>query len=361
MGARPLKRAIDQYVLAPIAATIVERRFPEGDQFVFVRSDGKSIQAEFVDPDLDVDAPRPAQPQRGSEVQGAPPPLAAMILSATGSPEEQTVLAAGLQEIETTLASPAWEKLQNDGLERMREADFWSRPDRHETLAQIALMDRVKAAADTAFSLQARQAKGSERAGKSSRELVQRLALQIHLVKDGIADVVAAAPVEVAVVVEPALTRPGLGDDDGTPWCGRVLDMYRAWARSRHMQVTEMASSSQRRLPWLLVSGFGAHRVLTQEMGLHVLEQDDGGATDRFTARVRVVAAPLGDAAPDRLKREIKTRLDALPATLAIVRRYREAPSPLVRQMTGAPWRSGKLDAVLAGNFDLIPLAQRPD
>jgi ATP-dependent Clp protease ATP-binding subunit ClpC len=137
--------------------------------------------------------------------------------------------------------------------------------------------------------------------------------------------------------------------------------MYRAWARSRHMQVTEMASSSQRRLPWLLVSGFGAHRVLTQEMGLHVLEQDDGGATDRFTARVRVVAAPLGDAAPDRLKREIKTRLDALPATLAIVRRYREAPSPLVRQMTGAPWRSGKLDAVLAGNFDLIPLAQRPD
>ena len=36
MGARPLKRAIDQYVIAPLAATIVEKRFPEGDQFVFV-------------------------------------------------------------------------------------------------------------------------------------------------------------------------------------------------------------------------------------------------------------------------------------------------------------------------------------
>ena len=33
MGARPLKRAIDQYVVAPLAATIVEKRFPEGDQF----------------------------------------------------------------------------------------------------------------------------------------------------------------------------------------------------------------------------------------------------------------------------------------------------------------------------------------
>lgn len=360
MGARPLKRAIDQYVLAPIAATIVERRFPEGDQFVFVRSDGKSIQAEFVDPDMDVDVPA----QGGRAIQavgpsGALPSLAAMILHADGTVEEQQALAAGLREIEATLTSEAWETLQSDGLERMREPDFWSKPQRHETLAQIALMDRVKAAAGTAVSLQARQSKGSERIGKSSRELIQRLALQIHLVKEGIADVVAAAPVEVAVVVEPALSRPGLGDEDGTAWCGRVLDMYRHWAKARNMQVTEMANPLQRRLPWLIVSGFGAHRVLGDEMGLHVLEQEDGGATDRFTARVRVVPVPLGDLPPDRIKAQIKVRLDALPTTFAIVRRYREAPSPLVRQISGTPWRSGKLDAVLAGNFDLIALSQR--
>ena len=58
MGARPLKRAIDQYVIAPLAATIVEKRFPEGDQFVFVRSDGRAIQAEFVDPDAETDRSR---------------------------------------------------------------------------------------------------------------------------------------------------------------------------------------------------------------------------------------------------------------------------------------------------------------
>ena len=54
MGARPLKRAIDQYLVAPLAAIIVEKRFPEGEQFLFVRSDGEGIQAEFVDPDADV-------------------------------------------------------------------------------------------------------------------------------------------------------------------------------------------------------------------------------------------------------------------------------------------------------------------
>jgi hypothetical protein len=53
MGARPLKRAIDQHVLAPLAATLVEHRFPEGGQFLFVRSNGRAIEVEFVDPDAE--------------------------------------------------------------------------------------------------------------------------------------------------------------------------------------------------------------------------------------------------------------------------------------------------------------------
>ena len=53
LGARPLKRAIDQYLLAPLAATLVEHRFPEGDQFLFVRSNGKAIEVEFLDPNAE--------------------------------------------------------------------------------------------------------------------------------------------------------------------------------------------------------------------------------------------------------------------------------------------------------------------
>src|SRR6202000_2240304 len=56
MGARPLKRAIDQLLLAPLAATLVEHRFPEGDQFLFVRANGKEIEVEFVDPDAEPSA-----------------------------------------------------------------------------------------------------------------------------------------------------------------------------------------------------------------------------------------------------------------------------------------------------------------
>jgi len=37
---------------------------------------------------------------------------------------------------------------------------------------------------------------------------------------------------------------------------------------------------------------------------------------------------------------------------MQIVRRYRDKPSPLVRD-TLAGWRTGRLDRVLAGDFDL--------
>src|SRR6202012_2981788 len=81
MGARPLKRAIDQYVVAPLAAIIVEKRFPEGEQFLFVRSDGEDIQAEFVDPDADV----AAADQSPAVAPAVSPALAAIILTPEGT------------------------------------------------------------------------------------------------------------------------------------------------------------------------------------------------------------------------------------------------------------------------------------
>ena len=104
MGARPLKRAIDQYLIAPLAATIVERRFPEGDQFVFVRSDGRAIQAEFVDPDGDA-PPNSAMPKSGTAEKSLA--LAEMILAATGSEAEVKALAREHAGVEQTLASRA--------------------------------------------------------------------------------------------------------------------------------------------------------------------------------------------------------------------------------------------------------------
>jgi ATP-dependent Clp protease ATP-binding subunit ClpC len=48
-----------------------------------------------------------------------------------------------------------------------------------------------------------------------------------------------------------------------------------------------------------------------------------------------------------------RTALDALPAPTTIVRRYRGEPSPLVRDSV-RDWRTGRLDRVLLGDFDIM-------
>ncbi len=245
MGARPLKRAIDQYLIAPLAATIVERRFPEGDQFVFIRSDGRAIQVDFVDPDSGA-AGNPLTASNGAAER--PIALSEMILTPSGSASELDALQSVHVGVARTLASTQWEDMKAGLAEQMGTADFWTRPDRHDTLARLALMDRVKAAAATADSLGGRLAKGTERTGKYSRELVGRLALQLHLLSEGIRDVMETAPIEVLLVVEPAFERPS--DNEATRrWCGQVLGMYRAWAGNRHMQLSELAGGSPARPP----------------------------------------------------------------------------------------------------------------
>jgi ATP-dependent Clp protease ATP-binding subunit ClpC len=348
MGARPLKRAIDQYVIAPLAATIVERRFPEGDQFVFFRSDGKAIQAEFVDPDGDSkNGPRPAN---GIASETAPT-LQSLIAGANGLDIELRVLDTAYSSISEALQSERWETLKSELAERMQEEAFWTDPGRRAVLARVALMDRVSAAAATAESLRNRLARGAGNAGKHSPAIISRLALQIYLVNEGIRDVFEAAPIEVALLAEPALGDAGQGGS--RDWCHSLIAMYKGWAAARNMHVSEAVA----RVPdpsVLVVSGFGAYRTLLHEAGLHILEVPEGGKTvDRFTARIRVAPLPL-DEIPERKLREASIAILSKAETPnTIVRRYRSGSSPLVRDMV-AGWRTGRYDAVLRGEFDVI-------
>jgi len=351
MGARPLKRAIDQYVIAPLAATIVERRFPEGDQFVFVRSDGKAIQAEFVDPDGEGEDREPGVPASADKR----PTLPAMILAPAGEAAELASLEYHYEAIRATFGSEAWEDEKVRLAQKMQAPDFWTTPERLEVLTRLALIDRVRAAAETAEALRARLAKGVGREGKSSRDLIARLALQLHVIGEGVKDVFEAAPIEAVVSVEPAL-EGGDRHSDPREWCAQLIAMYRAWATARNMQVSVAARAKD--APLLLIGGFGAYRALAQEAGLHVLETPDGDRNvERMTARVQVAAAPLGDIPANRLYSALTAALANGAPSNTMVRRYRNGASPIVRDMlTG--WRTGRLDAVLRGDFDLIAAAQ---
>ena len=69
---------------------------------------------------------------------------------------------------------------------------------------------------------------------------------------------------------------------------------------------------------------------------------------------VQVVARPLepADGAAE-LRAQATAALSGTPVSTTVVRRYREQPSPLVRDSV-RNWRTGRVDRVLAGDFDLF-------
>ena len=353
LGARPLKRAIDQYLLAPLAATIVEHRIPEGDQFLFVRSDGNAIQVEFVDPDAD----RPAKLVEGASSGPAKAQLAGIMLVAQGSADERAAIAQEHRLLELRLASEEWTSLATRLSMEMADPAIWSKPGRYDVLSRFALMDRVKAATKTADALRERLDKSREKSGRYSSELTGRLARQVYLAKAGSIDALANAPVETVVSVEIALE--GGGETNGaSAWCSQMLGMYKAWADRRSMQAREFVQDG---VTYMTVTGFGAYRALIDEVGLHVLESgEDEGGNSRWVARVRVAAAPAGELKASSAGRELKRVIDATPLTNTVVRRYRGGASPLVRDAKRG-WRSGKFDEILAGDFDLIGALAAPD
>jgi ATP-dependent Clp protease ATP-binding subunit ClpC len=361
LGARPLKRAIDQYVLAPLAATMVEHRFPSGDQFLFVRSDGQAIQVEFVDPN----APEPTsaagtvQPTPAGAAPGAPgagADLASVILQANGSTAERELLVKCAAGMRAALEGAEWEQLRSLLSARMSASDFWDDAGRHRVLARFALMDRVKAAAQTADSLLERYLRGVRgQLGQYSRDLAGRLALQLHLVEHGIRDALQDAPIEVVVAIDPAMesTTDARGVQQ---WCEQICEMYSEWAARRRMHLTRV-QERRTEVPLLLISGFGAHAVLANEAGLHVLETETSGprghVVHRTVARVRVAATTDVMSRSGTNAEALAKILAEEPASAFVVRRYRFEPSPLVRDARRG-WRSGRVREVMAGNFDLL-------
>jgi ATP-dependent Clp protease ATP-binding subunit ClpC len=351
MGARPLRRAIETHVLAPIAMTIVENRFPEGDQFLFVRSDGNAIQVEFVDPDapaVPVAEAEPEPPARGEAIA-----LGRMILAPAGNEAERRFLQAQVDALDARLHGEAWIARKDGLLREVNRPGFWEEPGRYALLDEVERMDRIEAGADTARALMLRIENRVQRRGGVPQSIVSNLAHQLYLITAALADLDDGRPSDAFLLLE-AVAGEGRGAADGE-WTRTLAGMYREWAKKRRMRAAVLCDGDGR--PFVMaVNGFGAHRILAREAGLHVLEvPGGGGGFERHTARVRVAAQPVTPRPPQ--KADLDHALACLAAagagSNAVVRRYRERPSPLVRDAV-AGWRTGRLGQVLGGEFDIL-------
>lgn len=353
LGARPLKRAIEQYLLSPLAITIVTHQFPAGDQFLFVCSDGQELKVEFIDPDgPEEQAGRPASPpsERGLD-------LRSLLLEARGTRAEIDALKAEYQGLATRLTNETWVEHKRAALARMDDPDFWASSERMAVLADIEYLDRMDAGFKTAGSLLQRlEGRGSGQRNHFPRDLVRRLAQQIYLLQSAHACFEEGKPRDAFLAVE-AHPDPQVPVETTEGFARRLVRMYRRWAEKRGMQC-ELLKEDLRDGYYhclLAIAGFGSFPLLRPENGLHVLELlKDRGSSRRGRVRVRV--APQEIASPGEgtvLEQAIAAFADEAETQLAVVRHYREEPSPLVRDGVRR-WRTGRLDRVLDGDFDLF-------
>ncbi|WP_441820654.1 AAA family ATPase [Lysobacter sp. TAB13] len=337
LGARPLRRAIEHYLLAPLARSIVEHRAPQGDQFLFVRSAGDKLDVVFIDPN----APQALEAAPAEET--AAPALAGdlrdLVYAPSSSAEAIARLHARLDELDATVESLQWVAAREADYARMAESDFWSAADRHGVLDRIERRDRIESALDTAQRMRQRlrQDRGSDEFAGRMAQLLFLLGLAV----DGLRE---HTPQDALIEIDTDDAGHLRFGADLRLWWQQLLSMYLGWAQRRNMRVEVLRQDAERCKAWLAVSGFGAYDLLRGESGLHVFEELDDGVTRRVSLSVQV--------APD-LPGRARVAQAASDGDKRICRRYRQSPSPLVRDGVRG-WRSGRLDRVLAGEFDVV-------
>jgi ATP-dependent Clp protease ATP-binding subunit ClpC len=377
LGARPLKRAIERYLLSPLALTIVNHQFPEGDQFLFVNArGGESLEVEFVDPDAPETSPAV---QEGARAQTTNAPeagdkasderelrLESIVSDARGTLAEVQFLRDIFDALADQVEGDDWQGRKNGALLETSAPGFWNSPERFSILGLAEYMDRIETGLDTAGSLLKRLG-GSLKAHDRQHfpaDLVARLAHQLYLIDAACRGLAAGHPRDIFLEVR-ASCDAGADNALCNDFARRIGGMYRRWAEARRMRFevlreTPDALNEDANDPYQMraaISGFAAYSLLHAESGLHVLETpQDEKSFNRARVHVRVVAQPDEPAGrgEDALGQQAAQALAAdADGAQQIVRRYREEPSPLVRDSVRG-WRTGKLERVLEGQFDLM-------
>ncbi len=367
LGARPLKRAVDRHLLAPLAQTIVNRQVPAGDQFLFVTQKDNALAVEFVDPDAGETGDAIAV--AGAEAVGDAVPagdgitLKSVLLNARGGQSEFAYLFDRIATLQDLIKSDGWKHDKETTLSFLETADFWQSSERFLVLGQVELIDRIEAAVRRVGSLLRRV--GGPKATRENypAQILSTAAQSLYLIETACEDLRLNRPLEAFLMVETGRQSASVRAD-AAEFADRLANMYVNWAKKRrmhyHILTSRRDSTANGFVFQLAVSGFGAHTILEKETGLHVFERPGQGSdkTNRVNARVTVVPQPAEPAdansnADARRKQARDTFAGVDFPSRKVVRRYRENPSPLVRDaVTG--WRTGRCDRVLDGDFDLF-------
>ena len=255
-----------------------------------------------------------------------------------GSETELAHLQQRHRDLEELLKLDKCLESKNRCLDAMQAEGFWNSGDRFEILALAEYIDRVEASLKQTGELIGRLVEDPAHRPSSSekfRTLIARQSERLFLLEQAYCEIAEGKANEALVV----LTLPDAGEGDAA-FARELQQMYENWGRLRGMKMEAVGGD----FFWACsFNGFGALNILQSETGVHHL--CEGRLGDVGTVAVNV--CPL---APNDVATEIAAKIS--PSSES-VRRYQRIPTPLVTDKA-RPFRTGRLDLVLGGHFDLI-------
>ncbi|MEM9326570.1 MAG: AAA family ATPase [Bacteroidota bacterium] len=346
LGARPLKRAVEKYLLAPLAITIVNHDFPKGNQFLLVGASKQQLNVEYIDPDEpNVTWNQKQQIVEDQEARVADLTLRAILLDPKGQLSEFRLIKREIEALQSQVEDQGLVARKEELLQYMSNQDFWSDPARYEMLTEIEYLDRFVGMHETAKKLFDRLHNPEKERVSYDLNLIRKLSQRVYLLDRSLQSYVGGVPQDAFLSIQYA--------EEDREDAETMQKMYKQWARARGMKIKSIKQKEAQEIggALLMVTGFAAYPILKDEMGHHIFER--GAKENTKKSKVRVVVLPVEiDDYRDEQHSEILARLEAV-RNVKNVRRYKFSKSPLVKDLRNS-WQTGRLDKVLEGAFDLF-------
>ncbi len=348
LGARPLKRAIEQYLLAPLALTIVNHNFPKGDQFLLVSKSKDKLKVSFIDPDEpEYTWEEKMKVQKRQEEVAQTLSLKKILRDCLGTLGEFKCIKKELKALNEKYLSADISAKKENLMSMMSEQDFWQSDRKQDVLSQIEFFDRFQEAYNTSNKLFERLEDPEKDRLKYDPSLLKKLAQRTYLLDKALASYFNDES-------QDALIKVTYTEEDKA-WGETLIKMYNAWAKLRKMEFKSIFNSkdTERNYHIFSIAGFGAYHILSKEHGLHFQEQKKNENMVVTRRKAHVIVLPLLSIDyENKLSSNYLTKRFAGKQSNETVRKF-NLDSNQCKDLINK-WQTGNVDKVLNGGFDLI-------
>jgi ATP-dependent Clp protease ATP-binding subunit ClpC len=349
LGARPLKRAIEQYLLAPLATTIVNHSFPKGDQFLLVsRGKKDKLKVRFIDPDEpEYTWEEKLKLQQHQELKSKTLDLKTILRETYGSLAEFTYIKKEWDVLQQAYTDSGIQAMKEALMNEMAQPHFWQSDNKQDVLSQIEFFDRFEAAFNTSKNLLERLEDPDKVRLHYDPSLLKKLAQKIYLLHHSLHSYQQQEPQDALLKIS--------FEEQNALWGERITTMYLDWAKRRKMGCTKVYAGNEQGEQFSVYrfSGFGAYAILKKEHGLHLKEMKSRKSKMIEKSKVLVTVLPL-DSSEYHLVDQIGHALGAIQAESKgkIVRRF-NMDSKQCKDVVNK-WQTGNIEKVLNGMFDVM-------